>query len=215
MAKRILLFGDSNTWGFTPATEVRYPEDVRWSGLVKKALGPDYEIIEEGLNGRTTVFEDPVRLYMNGYDYIGPCLLSHFPLDLVMIMLGTNDLKQRFGLNGWAIAEGVNRIIDIVKQVSATTKDSGNPKILVAAPILIGAKMDLSPYAAEFEGIRTHEMSKQLGPEMKRVAEAAGCEFIDASQFAQPSDKDSIHMEPEGHAALAKAMEAKFRAILG
>lgn len=215
MAKRILLFGDSNTWGFIPAAEVRYPETIRWSGLVRKALGPDYEIIEEGLNGRTTVFDDPVRDYMNGIRYIGPCLLSHFPLDLVVVMLGTNDTKQRFGLNAWAIAEGVNRIIDVIKRASAEIKGSGYPKILIAAPILVGPKMDQSPYAGEFDGIKTHELSKQLGPEMKRVAEAAGCEFIDASLYAEPSDKDSLHMEPEGHAALAEAMEKKIREILG
>ena len=215
MAKRILFFGDSNTWGFTPGTEARYPEEIRWTGRVRKALGPDYEVIEEGLNGRTTVFEDPVRHYMNGLDYIGPCLLSHFPLDLVVVMLGTNDTKQRFGLNAWAIAEGVNRIIDVIRRLSAETGGSGSPKILIASPILVGAKMELSPYADEFEGLKTHELSKQLGPEMRRVAEAAGCEYFDASLYAAPSDIDSLHMEPEGHAALANAMEIKIREIIG
>ena len=214
MAKRILLFGDSNTWGFTPATEERYPEEIRWSGIVRKNLGSDYEVIEEGLNGRTTVFDDPVREYMNGIRYIGPCLLSHFPLDLVVVMLGTNDTKQRFGLNAWAIAEGINRIIDVIKRVSSETKGSGCPKILIAAPILIGPEMDRSPYAAEFEGLKTHELSKQLGPEYRRVAEAAGCAFFDASKYAAPSRKDSLHMEPEGHASLASAMEAKIRELL-
>lgn len=214
MLKRVLLFGDSNTWGFTPATEVRYPEEIRWSGLVRKALGADYEVIEEGLNGRTTVFDDPVREHMNGIRYLGPCLLSHFPLDLVVVMLGTNDLKQRFGLNAWSIAEGVNRIIDVIKRVSSETSGSGSPKILIASPILIGPEMDSSPYAAEFEGLKTREISKQLGPEMRRVAEGAGCAYIDAAQYASPSSKDAIHMEPEGHAALARAMEMKIRELL-
>lgn len=212
--KRILCFGDSNTWGFVPAAATRYPEDVRWTGRLQKELGEGYCIIEEGLNGRTTVWEDPVRDYMNGLAYAAPCVMSQFPLDLVMIMLGTNDLKQRFHLNAWAIAEGVRQNVREIEKCARLTGDS-MPQILLLSPIYVGESIVNSPYADEFEGQRTCEISRQLGKEIRRIAEEMNVHFLDAAQFAAPSDKDALHMEPEGHAALADGIAKKIREILG
>ena len=94
--KTILCYGDSNTWGLNPETLTRYAPDVRWPGILKQELGSDYAIIEEGLSGRTTVWDDPLEGYKNGKTYLSPCLNSHKPLDLVIIMLGTNGNFQRF-----------------------------------------------------------------------------------------------------------------------
>jgi lysophospholipase L1-like esterase len=98
--KTILCYGDSLTWGFNPKTKKRMGEKERWTGVLKINLGQDYHIIEEELNGRTTVWDDPFNGgYKNGMEYLIPCLGSHKPLDLVILFLGTNDLKTRFSLS--------------------------------------------------------------------------------------------------------------------
>ena len=94
--KRILCYGDSNTWGYDPATQERFDRATRWTGVLRTTLGDGYEILEEGLNGRTTVWDDPIEGYKNGHTYLVPCLETHRPVDLVVLMLGTNDLKKRF-----------------------------------------------------------------------------------------------------------------------
>ncbi len=98
MKKRIVCFGDSNTWGYDAVTRERFAEEIRWTGLLQKELGEGYQIVEEGLCGRTSVFEDPLNEGMSGLAYLYPCLMSHAPVDLLILMLGTNDCKQRFGL---------------------------------------------------------------------------------------------------------------------
>src|SRR3954462_1773041 len=94
--KTIVCFGDSNTWGYDPASNGRFGPTNRWTGVLQTALGSDYRVIEEGLNGRTTTVDDPIHDHRNGRHYLPPCLESHAPFDLVTIMLGTNDLKARF-----------------------------------------------------------------------------------------------------------------------
>lgn len=96
--KSILCYGDSNTYGLMPDSPDRYPRDVRWTGILQKKLGEDYYVIEEGLSGRTTLWDDPIEEHKNGKKYLLPCLDSHKPVDLVILMLGTNDLKTRFSL---------------------------------------------------------------------------------------------------------------------
>jgi lysophospholipase L1-like esterase len=86
--KRILCYGDSNTWGYDPVTQERFDKNERWTGQLSQMLGGNYDVIEEGLNGRTTVWDDPIEGYKNGRDYLIPCLESHKPLDLVIILLG-------------------------------------------------------------------------------------------------------------------------------
>src|SRR6056297_2207238 len=109
--KRILCYGDSNTWGYVPLTGERYDETVRWTMLLQEKLGGDYKIIEEGLNGRTTVLDDPLEPGRNGLTYLGPCVQSQSPLDLVVLMLGTNDLKRRFSLAPEEIAMGLEKLV--------------------------------------------------------------------------------------------------------
>ena len=111
--KTILCYGDSNTWGAKPILKLgspdRYQYEVRWTTVLQNQLGNDYHIIAEGLNGRTSTFDDPIEgAHKNGKRYLFPCLETHAPLDLVIIMLGTNDLKSRLGLTAWDIACGTH-----------------------------------------------------------------------------------------------------------
>ena len=121
--KNILCYGDSNTWGCPPledwpiTTITRFGPDVRWGSVMRSILGEGYWAVEEGLNGRTTVWDDPVEgEHRNGKPYLLPCLLSHAPLDLVILMLGTNDLKSRYSLSAWDIASGVATLIDLIQK---------------------------------------------------------------------------------------------------
>ena len=107
----ILCFGDSNTWGYKPDKTGRFDENTRWTALLQKKLGPEYHIIEEGLCGRTTVFHDELREGRRGLDMIGVTVEMHDPLDLVIIMLGTNDCKTRYGASASVIAKGLDQVI--------------------------------------------------------------------------------------------------------
>jgi lysophospholipase L1-like esterase len=118
MIRSVLCYGDSNTFGTATVArpDGRYAPDERWPGVLRGALGPGWLVIEEGLGGRTTVSDDPVEgADRNGRTYLYPCLRSHRPLDVVAIMLGSNDLKHRFGKTAWDIAEGVGVLVTIVK----------------------------------------------------------------------------------------------------
>ena len=112
--KNILCFGDSNTWGYSPIDGTRYPLDIRWTGVLQKSLGTDYRIIEEGLNGRTTFINEDERPLRSGSDVLQIILESHRPLDFVIIMLGTNDLKVEFNLSVEEIAQGAKTLCEMV-----------------------------------------------------------------------------------------------------
>lgn len=134
--KTILCYGDSNTWGWNPDTGLRYPRDIRWPGRLQIELGPTYYVIEEGLNGRTTVWDDPIEEHKNGKTYLYPCLESHKPLDLVVLMLGTNDLKTRFWLSTLDIVSGIARLVEIIQSSRSGVQET-SPKILLLAPPLV------------------------------------------------------------------------------
>ncbi len=198
--KTILCYGDSNTWGFNPASDERYPPEVRWTGVLKRALGEGYTVIEEGLNGRTTVWDDPVQgVHRNGKTYLLPCLLSHQPLDLVILMLGTNDLKMRFSVSARDIADSAGALVDLI-QLSRTGPRGSAPAVLLVAPPPTGR---LSGYAEMFS--EAGEKSCKFALYYRQVAELYGCAFLDAGECAVSSDLDGIHFEPEGHQNLGRA----------
>ena len=133
MKKRILCYGDSNTWGYM-VTGGRFPEDVRWPMRLQMLLGDGYTVIEEGFNGRTTVFDDPVEGgHKSGLTYLPPCVMSHSPLDLIIIMLGSNDLKKRFGMTAFTIGGGVTALIKAARTY-AMNAEGVPPKILIVSP---------------------------------------------------------------------------------
>jgi lysophospholipase L1-like esterase len=205
----ILCYGDSNTWGFNPATQERYPIEERWTGVLAAELSAGYRVIEEGLNGRTTVWDDPIEGYKNGREYLIPCLESHKPLDLVTIMLGTNDLKMRFSVSAYDVAQSIGVLIDIV-QKSASGPNDGVPQILIMSPPWVGK---LTEYAEMFDDAR--EKSKKFAEHYRRVAELYQCHFLDASQIIVSSDLDGIHFEASEHCKLGKAVAVRVKEILG
>jgi lysophospholipase L1-like esterase len=206
--KTVVCYGDSNTWGYDPHTQDRLPRDVRWAGVLAQVLGAEYQVIEEGLNGRTTVWDDPIEGYKNGRDYLIPCLESHRPVDLIAIMLGTNDLKVRFSLSAYDIAEGAGVLVDVV-QKSAAGVGGAAPQILLMAPPPVAT---LTEYAEMFEGAPAK--SRKLSEHYRRVAQERGCHFLDAAQVIVSSHQDGIHFEAREHGNLGRAVAAEVRRIL-
>ena len=205
----VLCFGDSNTWGYNALTAARFAPEVRWTGVLQSSLGPEYRVIEEGLNGRTTVWEDPVEGDKVGKRHLLPCLLSQAPLDLVIIMLGTNDLKMRYSAPVTDVAAGVSILADIVLG-STTGKDGTAPSLLIVAPPPFAK---LSEFAAMFEG--GVEKSRSLGGLYAEVARAHGCAFLDAGSVIRSTDVDGIHLDASAHAALGRALSREVKRILG
>jgi lysophospholipase L1-like esterase len=205
--KTILCYGDSNTWGFEPVTQGRYGPADRWSGVLRQNLGPDYEIIEEGLNGRTTVWDDPIEGSKNGQEQLVPILMSHKPVDLVTILLGTNDLKRRFGVGAFDIAAGAGVLVEIVQKSDCGPGDRA-PQVLLMAPPPVAK---LTDFEDMFEGAA--EKSRQFGEHYRRVADEKKCAFLDTAELVISSDRDGIHLELSEHKKLGLAVAARIREL--
>jgi lysophospholipase L1-like esterase len=204
--RTILCFGDSNTWGYDPESgprTERYPREVRWPCRLARALGDEWEVIAEGLNGRTATRDDPIWEGRNGLTYLLPCLRSHAPLDLVVIYLGTNDVAERHSLPAEDVAASVGRLVKVVR-TSETGPGESAPDVLVVCPPPFGTLDPL--YAA------AGEKSRQLGKWFAVVCEELGCELLDLDGVAGYSDLDGIHLDADGHAAVATAVEGRVHA---
>ena len=202
IAIRILCYGDSNTWGDPPGNLLgnlpRYAANIRWTGFLQEKLGYNYEIIEEGLCGRTTILDDPKEEGRNGLTYLRPCLLSHNPLDLIILMLGTNDLKERFNLTAKEISKNIEKLINVIKEFGSD-KNGHAPKVILISPVQVNEHANTPP-----EGMsRAEEESKQFTKFYRQVAQEHECEFIDITQHVNPSIIDGCHLEPDAHAKIA------------
>jgi lysophospholipase L1-like esterase len=206
--RTVLCYGDSNIWGYEPATGRRFPEDARWPGVLARELRNGFRVIEEALNGRTTVRDDPVEENKNDKDYLRPCLESHAPLDLVILALGINDLKARFFASASDAADGAGVLVNIVQQ-SGAGPDGGPPAVLLVAPPPVGFLTEL---ALMFTG--AEEKSKGFSRQYHRVAEKYGCILLDAGEMIRPSDRDGIHLEAEEHRKLGEAVAVLVKKIL-
>lgn len=205
--KHILCFGDSNTHGSTTEYIGRYDYEDRWTVIMNRLLGEGYHVIEEGLGGRTTVFNDPFKPGKRGIDDISNILQTHKPLDLVIIMLGTNDTKQVYNASVKSIAYGVEMIIERIRK-----EDMKTPEILIVSPILIGEDVENCPF--ESYDRSAYEKSLEFAKWFRRTAERTGSYFFDAATVAHVG-KDNLHMTKDSHKALAEALAVKVREILG
>jgi len=206
--KTVLCYGDSNTWGYNPETTTRYGYDERWTRRLQELLGGDYDVIEEGQNGRTTVHDDPVEGQKNGMTYLVPCLESHKPIDLVVLFLGTNDLKHRFGMTAGNIAQAVGQLVRVI-QTCEYGPGGASPKALLVPPPPVAR---LTRFAETFFG--APEKSRRLGTEYRLIAEARGCDFLDTASVIASSDVDGIHLDAEQLPRLAAAGHGKVIAAL-
>jgi lysophospholipase L1-like esterase len=210
--KRILCYGDSNTWGYDPVTQTRFDDNTRWTRVLAATLGAEYEVIEEGLNGRTTVWDDPIEGELasdrNGRTYLGPCLQSHAPLDGVILMLGTNDLKRRFGLPASDIALGAKALVDAIQRSHSGRGNVAPPVLLLAPPPLAPLTAGMA-LAEMFEGGEAKSM--RFGELYARVAQETGCGFFDTAAVIRSSPIDGIHFEAVEHKTLGNTVAQQTR----
>ncbi len=212
--RTVLCFGDSNTHGTRAMRKAgdirRFERATRWPGVMSAALGRDWDVIEEGLPGRTTVHDDPIEgLWKNGLRSLPALLDSHRPIDLVIVMLGTNDLKMRYSVPAMDIAISVEQLLRLIAG-SIAGPALGAPRALLVAPVPIEERGFL---AEMFDGgvAKSQKLARYFGA----VAERQGAGFMDAGAHAKVDPVDGIHLTVDGHAALGRAMAAKVTDMMG
>jgi lysophospholipase L1-like esterase len=200
-AERVVLcYGDSNTYGWIPVAGGRFARDVRWPGVLASELGAGWHVIEEGLGGRTTIFDDPVLPGRNGKTYLEPCLLSHEPLDAVVIALGTNDLKVRFAASAADIARGVALL--------AETALAFTPKVLALGLPTLGP---LDARNDELAG--AHEKADRMRPHLREWAAATGFELLELHELVSFADEDGFHLDVAGHRVVGEAVARRVASV--
>jgi lysophospholipase L1-like esterase len=208
----VLCYGDSNTHGYDCSAIAggRFPRDIRWPGVLAAGLGPGQQVIEEGLNGRTTIWDDPFHPGRNGLAYLGPCLETHAPVDVVVIMLGTNDTKTIFERTAAEIASGVAVLVDVVLSSGAGPAGAA-PEVLLVAPPAPGEVTERSELWG-FGGARAKGL--ELARLYATVAAMREIRFLDAGELAEVDPGDGVHLTPAGHAALGAAVAEVVRSLL-
>ena len=199
--RRILCFGDSNTYGYAPDGQ-RYEADSIWPGIMGKLLGDRFEVIADGKNGRTIAFDDPYMEGCNGMLDIEASLEANAPLDLVVLMLGTNDLKKYFDATPAQIAQNLKAMCELIRQKT-------DAKLLIASPMLLGDEIEFSPTLSLEFGRAQIDYSFDFAPQFSKVAQEVGAGFIDLAVVAVSSGADCLHLMPEEHQQIGAAMKDK------
>jgi lysophospholipase L1-like esterase len=205
MSRTLLCYGDSNTHGTAPIAALgdlgRFERDLRWTGHLAQGLAPEWEVIEEGLPGRTTLHDDPIEgPHRNGLQVLPAILESHRPIDLVLLMLGTNDLKCRFSVNAGDIALSLEKLVAVIR-ASTAGPDGDAPDVLLVAPPPI---LETGCLADMFEGGAAK--SRRLGALIAAAALRADVPFVDAGHHIAVSPLDGVHYEEDAHAVLGQAL---------
>ena len=194
----VLCFGDSNTWGYAPGQNRRFNSSERWPSILQQILGDQIKVIEEGLPGRTTVHDDPVEgKHKNGARYLLPCLETHHP-DLVILLLGTNDLKHRFGLNADDISRGAAHLVEVIQGFRHPMMNKSAKVLLVAPPPIF----EVGYFASIFE--KGEAKSRGLGKAYSARARELNCEYLDAGSIILSCSKEGIHWQQDAHKVFAE-----------
>ena len=197
---RILCYGDSNTFGYIPGRGGRYNRHTRWPGRLQELLGSEYQVIEEGLCGRTTAFEDMTEPGRNGLDRVREAVERSLPLDVLVIMLGSNDCKAQFGASAAEIAGGLEQVA-----AQARGGEASGFRVLLVAPAAMTDRVMHSGFGSEFDQ-RSIKVSKELAEAYEALAGKCGCDFLDGTKVTQVSEIDGLHLDAEGHGRLAEAV---------
>jgi len=203
--RQILCFGDSNTYGYIPGTGKRYTNKERWTGLLQQSLRNNAEIIEEGVVGRTTVYEDARRPGLKGSELLPGVLKNHTSLDTIILMLGTNDCKTIYHASPEEIGNGIEYLLNQIKE------SAPGAKIILISPIHLGERVWENEFDPEFNR-NSVEVSKELKRVYSSIARKYGADFLAASDYANPSEVDQEHLTVEGHRSLANALTKKLSA---
>jgi lysophospholipase L1-like esterase len=211
--RQILCYGDSNTWGHNPdytcMEDLRYPYEVRWTSRLEALLGEDYRVLAQGLCSRTTCFDDPVEEGKNGMTFYPVCLESAMPVELVVFMLGTNDVRPLFHAPAEEILRGMERLGVLTERIC---RESGRkvPEILIVAPAAVGEQVEEREFAGVYDRTSV-EKSRKLPALYQAVADRHGWGFLNASDVVGELGKDCVHLTPSGHLKLAEAVYEKIK----
>lgn len=213
--KSVLCFGDSNTWGFDPASfsmpaPRRFPHDVRWTGVLARELGTEWRVIEEGQNGRMTVHDDPFNVCRNGRDYLPACMESHKPLDAVVLMLGTNDLKAVVNAPPGEIAAGAGVLARMILQSDAGIRNAA-PRLLLVCPPKVGDVSHLPGIGEKIPDATARSANLPIWYEA--LASQLGCAYLNSQELIEPSPLDGIHLDPAAHETLGVAIAKSVKAM--
>ena len=211
--KRIVCFGDSLTWGYDPENRIRFSEEIRWTQVLQKKLGAEYTVIEEGQNGRTIATEDPAEGEKNGLKYLGPCMESQSPFDLLILMLGSNDCKRKFAYSSMDIAGEMQIMLEKVQSYNRfRCKDAF--KVLLISPPYISEAIRDSWLGDSFGYENAVKLTKELAGWYKTLAEMYDCEYLDAAQYVQASDADGVHLDAENQKKLGDVIAERVKTML-
>jgi len=203
--RRIFVYGDSLSWGIVPLTRQRFSFDARWPGVMENRLnaaGHRVRVIEDCLNGRRTVWEDPFKPGRNGLTGLAQTMEIHAPLDLVILMLGANDFQFCHPFNNaWSAAQGVATLVNAIR-AAPIEPDMPVAPVLVVCPPPVGTPQ--GPLAAKFAGAEIR--CQGLGVAYREMAVALGCHFFDAATVTTSSKVDGIHLDEDQHLALGEAL---------
>lgn len=208
----MVIFGDSNTWGYDGKNLKRYEPEERWTWQLQQRLGDDWLLAVNGVPGRTAVFTDPLNEALNGLEHLPAVLLAHYPMDLLVIMLGTNDCKARFAATPFNIGAGMRRLVNKAKSMDVW-KDK--PNILIVAPILMDKRLYDVPSVADGMGPGCVEKSHAVPAIFQQIAQETGCHYMDCNPYVKPIPGDWMHFDQGSATPFAQAMEDKLRELLG
>ncbi len=210
--QQLLVYGDSLTWGIIPLTRRRLPFEERWPGVLEMGLNADgrsVRVVEDCLNGRRTVWEDPYKPGRNGLDGLAQRVECHSPLALVILLLGTNDFQSMHPYNAWHAAQGIAALVAAIRQ-APIEPGMPVPDVLVVAPPPLGEPR--GPIAPKFAGAATK--CAGLAEAYREVAGALGCPFFDAGTVTSASRVDGVHLDADQHLALGAALVEVVRPLL-
>ena len=210
--QQILVYADSLSWGIIPDTRSRFRFDQRWPGIVELELqkaGVSVRVIEDCLNGRRTVWEDPFKPGRNGLEGLEQRIEIHSPLSLVVVFLGTNDFQSMHNFNPWQSSQGLAAIVGAIRRAPIEPGMPVPPILLVAPPPIQKAKGKIAP---KFEGAEKKAVG--LSAAIKAVAQELDCPFFDAGSVTTTSRVDGVHLDEDQHLALGRALAEKIKALL-
>ena len=222
--RRVMVFGDSIAWGWIPQADgfptTRFPPEVRWPGVLQAALGEGYEVVEEALNGRTTDLTPALESVgmagagYNGAAYLPAAIASQMPLDLVIVALGTNDLRQENRRSPLEVGLGAMRLAAIVQDsAGATGAEYPAPAVLLLAPPPMPADVAQGPFGQVF-GAEASAKSQLLGEVFEKLGAAAAIPVLDAGEVIRVDGIDRVHLTAESHAALGRAVAVEVERML-
>lgn len=206
--KTVLCYGDSNTYGYNPENGLRYPPSLRWPDALQDLLGPEYRIIPEGLNGRTTAFGRKGLAWLNGLSTLDPLIRTHYPLDCIIFMLGTNDCCAELGLSAEEIAKGMEMLIDRARAHLGEIQDRETEIIIIAPKVMDNAVLT-GTFRGEMDE-KSIRVSQELPALYEKLAERKGCGFMDVEDVIRLSEIDGEHFLPDGGRKLAEKIREKF-----